>query len=51
VIEAGVEAYRPYWPDLADGFDVSEKMVRDVWEAMVAAARRARENQIPEREQ
>jgi hypothetical protein len=44
MIKAGIEAYRPYWADLADGFDVEEKMVRDVWAAMAAEERRSRES-------
>jgi hypothetical protein len=52
MIKAGVEAYRPYWADLADSIDgFPEKMVRDVWGAMVAEARRSKENQTHPQEQ
>jgi len=50
MIKAGVEAYRPYWADLADGFNVKDRMVRDVWTAMVGEARRLIEHRTHPRE-
>jgi hypothetical protein len=40
MIEAGIEAYRPYWADLADSLEgIPALMVREIYLAMAATKR------------